>query len=133
MVKLDMTGEMMKPKNAELGEDYWKDKGSAWGSAIGDEGLLIRPNYPDLFELSDQLKAIGIPNEVLPFDVYQGPYISVHPGLNIWYSDDYPFRRWLIRGCTISPYGTIDVVVCDDTEALDVVSRLVPLVCLCEL
>jgi hypothetical protein len=71
---------MVKPKNAELGEGYWKDK----RGAIDDEGLLISPNYPDLFELSDQLKAIGIPNEVLPFDVYQGPFISVHPGLNIW-------------------------------------------------
>ena len=126
-----MTGEMVKPKNAELGEDYWKDKGSTWSMAIGDEGLLIRPNYPDMFELSDKLKMIGITNEICPFDVYQGPYVSVHPALNIWYADDYPFPRWLIRGCTISPYQTIDMEAGTDDEALDIVSRLVPLVCIC--
>ena len=126
-----MTGEMSKPANAELGEEYWRDKGSTWGRALGDDSLLIRPNYPDMFELSEKLKNAGIENEVCPFDIYQGPYISVHPALNVWYAENYPFPRWLIRGCTISPYDTIDVEVNADEEALDVVSRLVTLVCIC--
>lgn len=126
-----MTGEMVKPKNAELREDYWKSEGSAWGAAIGDEGLLIRLNYPDIFELSDKLKTIGIQSEVCPFDVYQGPYISVHPALNIWYADGYPLPRWLIRMCSISPYETVDIEAESDEEALDIVSRLAPLVCIC--
>ena len=126
-----MTGEMFRPDNAELGEEYWKDKGSTWGRALGNECLLIRPNFPDMFKLSDKLKNAGVKNEVCPFDIYQGPYISVHPALNVWYAENYPLPRWLVRGCTISPYETIDVEASTDEEALDIVSRLVTLVCIC--
>ena len=76
-----MTGEMSKPQNAELGEKYWSGKRTNMGySAIGDESILIRPNYPDYFELADKLKEAGFEAEVEPFDVYQGPYIRLSEG-----------------------------------------------------
>ena len=71
-----MTGEMVMPKNAELGEEDRKGRTTAWGSIMGDESLLIRPNYPDIFELSDKLKKLGVGNEVRSFDVYSGLYIQ---------------------------------------------------------
>lgn len=77
-----MTGEMTKPENAELGEEYWRGRRSWWGgSAIGDESLLIRPNYPEFFNLADELAGMGIDGAtVRPFDTYQGPYISTPEG-----------------------------------------------------
>ena len=73
-----MTGEMFKPKNADKGEDYWKDKTSAWGSVLGDDSFLIRPNYPDFFELRDKIRELSFKEaDVEPFDVYQGPYIDL--------------------------------------------------------
>ena len=79
-----MTGEMYKPKNAEKGESYWKGRTTGIGySAIGDDGVLIRPNYPNFFRLADRLKRAGYRATVEPFDVYQGPYVSV-AGCKIW-------------------------------------------------
>ena len=122
-----MTGEMVMPKNAELGEKYWKGRTTAWGSIMGDESILIRPNYPDVFDLSDKLKDMGIENEVCPFDVYQGPYIafddvytSFRP-LRIWYGEEQPLIKWLI----VSEVENMDAR--DDDEALEAISSLLPL------
>jgi hypothetical protein len=125
-----MTGEMVMPENAELGEEYWKGRTTAWGSIMGDESILIRPNYPDIFRLSDKLKEMGIQNQVFPFDVYQGPYIAfgdVYPSfrpLRIWYSEKQPLVKWLI----VSEVKNVDAY--DDEEALEVISTLLPLLCI---
>ena len=121
-----MTGEMVMPKNAELGEEYWKGRTTAWGSIMGDESLLIRPNYPDIFELSDKLKKLGVGNDVRPFDVYSGPYIQFGDlfSLQIWYSEEQPLLKWLI----VSEVKNADA--CDDEEALEVISALLPLLCI---
>lgn len=57
-----MTGEMYKPPNAEKGEDYWDGKSGTlgMGRAIGDEAMLIRPNYPEFFDIADGLRQAGI-------------------------------------------------------------------------
>lgn|SRR5487761_276015 len=123
-----MTGEMVKPRNAELGDDYWKRKSSSWGGIIGDEGALIRPNYPDIFDLSDKLTDLEIENEVSPFDVYQGPYIEVanvslfpcNP-LEIWYSDDSHVAKWSIVS-DLAPITTRN-----DEEAIKAVTTILPL------
>lgn len=121
-----MTGEMTKPKNAELGEEYWKGRSTSWGSVVGDEGILVRPNYPDIFALSDRLRELGIENEVCPFDIYQGPYIafddvrSPQP-LRVWYSEKYPLFKWLI----VSEVECVDVF--EDEEAIEMISALFPL------
>lgn len=121
---------MTKPKNAERGEEYWKGRSTSWGSIIGDEGVLIRPNYPDIFALSDKLTALGIKNEVRPFDVYQGPYIefaalsSFHHPLQIWYSEDYPLTKWSIVSELKPVYAR------DDEETLEVISSILPLLCI---
>jgi hypothetical protein len=77
-----MTGEMVKPPNAEKGESYWKGKSGVMGMgrAIGDDSLLIRPNYPEFFALADELERKGLWVSVEPFDVYQGPYLSTGEG-----------------------------------------------------
>lgn len=90
-----MTGEMFKPENAEEGEAYWKEKSGLMGSgrALGDDALLIRPNYPHIFNLRDQLKKEGIKCEVEPFDVYQGPYLACEgkrSNFKVWYDSDSP-------------------------------------------
>lgn len=98
-----MTGEMSKPKNAEKGESYWKGKKTNFGySAIGDESIFIRPNYPEYFELADLLKKkCHVEATAEPFDVYQGGYVrvggfkvgdepyamSLH-GLNFWLDEN---------------------------------------------
>jgi hypothetical protein len=121
-----MTGEMTRPKYAELGEEYWKGRSTSWGSVRGDEGILVRPNYPDIFALSDKLKDEGIENEVCRFDVYQGPYIGFdevrfpHP-LRIWYSEKYPLFKWLI----VSEVQCVDVF--EDEQAIEMISALLPL------
>ena len=74
----NMTGEMIKPKNADRDESYWKDKTGIFGRILGDESFLIKPNYPDFFELRDKIRKIGYRNaDVEPFDVYRGPYIDL--------------------------------------------------------
>lgn len=121
---------MVKPKNAELGNDYWKRKSFSWGSIIGDEGVLIRPNYPDIFGLSDILTSLGIENEVRPFDVYQGPYIQIgnkdssfppNNVLQIWYSDDLQISKWRIV-CSLG-----QIPACDSEEAIEVITTILPL------
>ena len=69
---------MIKPENADKGEDYWMGKIGIFGySAIGDDAVLIRPNYPDIFDIRDRLRKIGYKEaEVEPFDVYRGPYVD---------------------------------------------------------
>ena len=121
-----MTGEMVMPKNADLGDEYWKGRTTAWGSIIGDESILIRPNYPDIFELSDKLKKLRVRNTVRPFDVYSGPYIQFDDlsSLQIWYSEEQPLVKWLI----VSEVKNVDA--CDDEEALEAISALLPLLCL---
>jgi hypothetical protein len=121
-----MTGEMNMPKGAELGEEYWKGRRTAWGSVMGDESILIRPNYPDIFELSDKLKKLGIRNVVRPFDVYSGPYIQFDDlsSLQIWYSEEQPLVKWLI----VSEVKNVDA--CGDEEALEAISALLPLLCI---
>ena len=125
-----MTGEMIMPENAELEEEYWKGRTSDWGSIMGDESMLIRPNYPGIFELSDKLREMGIQNQVCPFDVYQGPYIAfddVYPSLRplrIWYSEEQPLIKWLI----VSEVTNMDAY--DDEEALEAISALLPLLCI---
>lgn len=72
------TGEMFKPKDADKGESFWRDKTSTWGRVIGDDAFLIRPNYPDFFELRDKLRGLNFEDaSVQPWDVYQGPYIDL--------------------------------------------------------
>jgi hypothetical protein len=124
-----MTGEMVKPQNAELGNDYWNGKSSSLGSIIGDEGVLIRPNYPDIFDLSEKLTSLGIENQVCPFDVYQGPYIEIgnHNSflpsniIQIWYGDDLQLlKRWI--ECDMERISS-----CDDKEAIDVITTILPL------
>jgi hypothetical protein len=123
-----MTGEMVKPRNAELGNDYWKGKSTSWSRIIGDEGVLIRPNYPDIFNLSDKLTDLGIENEVCPFDVYQGPYIEIGKNsflpcnhLEIWYSDDYHVAKWSIVS------GLAPITARSDKEAIKAVTTILPL------
>jgi hypothetical protein len=125
-----MTGEMVKARNAELGNDYWERKSSSWGSIIGDEGVLIRPNYPDIFDLSDKLASLGVENEVRPFDVYRGPYIEIgnynsflsNYILQIWYSDDLQqLSKWRIE-CPLE-----QISACDDEEAIELITTLLPL------
>ena len=73
-----MTGEMLKPENADMGEEYWRGKVGTWGSILGDESYLIRPNYPEFFEIRDKARKIGFKDaSVNPFDVYRGPYVEV--------------------------------------------------------
>ena len=74
-----MTGEMFKPEGANKGESFWEGKRSAMGySVIGDDAFLIRPNYPEFFELKDKIRRVGFRDaSVQPFDVYQGPYIDL--------------------------------------------------------
>jgi hypothetical protein len=85
-----MTGEMIKPENAENSEEYWKSRISNFGYRIlGDESYLIRPNYPDIFELRDEFKKHKVQCEVEPFDVYQGPYLSCRDRkghFKVWYA-----------------------------------------------
>lgn len=121
--KYRMTGEMVKPKNAELGQEYWKGRSTSWGSVIGDEGILVRPNYPDIFELSDKLISVGIENRVLPFDVYQGPFVDIPCGVEIWYSccDSAPGGKWFIKS------DVEHMNACDDDEAVEMVLTLLPL------
>lgn len=90
-----MTGEMIKPANAEKDEKYWKDKTGLMGvgMALGDDALLIRPNYPHIFNLRDQFKKEGIKCEVEPFDVYQGPYLACEgkrSNFKVWHDSDSP-------------------------------------------
>lgn len=89
-----MTGEMFKPENAERGEEYWKGRTAFFGSsALGDPGVLIKPNYSQIFELRDMLKAEGIKCEVKPFDVYQGPFLDCEgkrKNFKVWYESDAP-------------------------------------------
>ena len=74
-----MTGEMIKLPNADKGEEYWKGKVGVYGYRIlGDETYLIRPNYPEYYELRDELRKIGYKDaDVEPWDVYTGPYIDL--------------------------------------------------------
>jgi hypothetical protein len=73
-----MTGEMIKPQNAEKGEQFWEGKIGQWGTRVlGDEAYLIRPTYPQFFNLADKLKKMKMKASVEPFDVYQGPYIEI--------------------------------------------------------
>lgn len=69
-----MTGEMVKPEKADEIRDveYWKKVGG-----LGDEGVLIYPNYPECFDMTDKIKEIFSDASVEPFDKYQGPYISI--------------------------------------------------------
>lgn len=123
-----MTGEMVKPRNAELGNDYWKGKSTSWGSIVGDEGVLIRPNYPDIFDLSDKLANLEIENEVRPFDVYQGPYIEIGSSslpptnlLQIWYGDDFQLSKWLIVS------DLEHIFARDDEDAIKAIATILPL------
>ncbi|MEM0142512.1 MAG: hypothetical protein QXL94_00960 [Candidatus Parvarchaeum sp.] len=86
-----MTGEMYKPKNADKGERYWKGKLTNYGfNPIGNENILIRPNYPEFFDLADEIKKKTHEEAIVkPFDVYAGPYISV-PKLHL--------KFWLDEG-----------------------------------
>jgi len=73
-----MTGEMIKPKNADREEEYWRDQTLLGYRAIGDESFLIRPNYPIFFEFRDEIRKIGFKDaDVEPWDTYQGPYIDL--------------------------------------------------------
>jgi hypothetical protein len=89
-----MTGEMIKPADAEKGEEYWKDKTGIFGYRIlGDDAYLIRPNYPHIFNLADMLKKEGVNCDVKPFDVYQGPYLNCSgkkTNFKVWYDSDSP-------------------------------------------
>lgn len=90
-----MTGEMFKPEHAEEGEEYWRGKSGlmGMGRALGDDALLIRPNYPHIFDLRDTLKSEGIKCEVKPFDVYQGPYLDCQgkkKNFKVWYESEVP-------------------------------------------
>ncbi|GAI34064.1 unnamed protein product [marine sediment metagenome] len=89
-----MTGEMVKPENAEKGEEYWKGKTGILGyHALGDPGVLIKPNYPQIFDLKDMLKSEGITCDVKPFDVYQGPYLACRgkrTDFKVWYEQESP-------------------------------------------
>jgi len=89
-----MTGEMFKPEHAEKGEKYWKGKLTGYGTyALGDEAVLIKPNYPHIFRLKDELKSEGIICEVKPFDVYQGPYLACRgkrTNFKVWYETEAP-------------------------------------------
>ncbi|RLF28711.1 MAG: hypothetical protein DRN14_03685 [Thermoplasmata archaeon] len=92
-----MTGEMCKPKNAEKDEYYWEQYISPLGyRVLGDPGYLIRPNYPEIFDLKDFLEQTfpGLRCSVEPFDVYCGPYISTNIGISIWYGQS---KMWLIE------------------------------------
>jgi hypothetical protein len=123
-----MTGEMVKPRNAELGDDYWRGKSTSWGGIVGDDRVLIRPNYPDIFVLSDKLTDLEIENDVCPFDVYQGPYIEIgnnsllpYNPLQIWYSDDYHVAKWSIVS-DLAP-----ITARSDEEAIKAVTAILPL------
>lgn len=87
-----MTGEMIKPPNAEKGEKYWKGKLTGYGTyALGDESVLIKPNYPHIFKLKNELKAEGLICDVKPFDVYQGPYLHCsgkRTDFKVWYNNE---------------------------------------------
>ncbi|GAG57559.1 unnamed protein product [marine sediment metagenome] len=89
-----MTGEMVKPEHAEKGEKYWKGKTGIFGySVMGDPGVLIKPNYPHIFRLKNELKSEGITCEVKPFDVYQGPYLACsgkRTNFKVWYETEAP-------------------------------------------
>lgn len=97
-----MTGEMFKPPHADLGETYWHGKPGlmGMGQAVGDDHLLIRPNYPEFFDLADELNARGIEAGVEPFDVYQGPYVSTERGRVFAFSDEHGFHEgeWWLEG-----------------------------------
>lgn len=83
---------MGKPKGAEKGIAYWKDKIGTFGThVLGDEAYLIRPNYPQFFNLADKLKKMKMKASVEPFDVYQGPYIEIEgrAGMGkLWQSEE---------------------------------------------
>jgi hypothetical protein len=60
---------------------------------------VTRENYPDLFQLRDELAAAGVESEPRPFDQYQGPYLYVDgPGACVWYdSEDEEGSSFLIE------------------------------------
>lgn len=89
-----MTGEMIKPADAERDEEYWRRKTGLFGmAALGDPGVLIRPNYPHIFDLRDMFKAEGVQCDVEPFDVYQGPFLRCEgrkTHFKVWYDSEAP-------------------------------------------
>ena len=49
-------------------------------------------NYPDLFELKENLESMGAKVEARPFDKYQGPYLEVeYSGIHfrVWYHSEW--------------------------------------------
>lgn len=85
---IKMTGEMIKPDNAEKKESYWKGATIMGCPVLGDPGVLIYPNYPEYFDTVEGLREMGHEAEVEPFDVYQGPYILVNNKYKIWFEED---------------------------------------------
>jgi len=99
-----MTGEMYKPENAHRkDESYWIGRTGVWGtSLLGDDGVLIYPNYPEIFDLAEKIKKnTGYSAEPKPFDVYQGAYILVEGRVKIWKGEtiltDEVVQQWFIE------------------------------------
>lgn len=119
-----MTGEMIKPENADMDESYWKNRVGTFGhSVIGDNAYLIRPNYPKMFRLKDILKKNGFPEaEIHAFDTYQGAFIKDNRShCKIWanYNED-EYGTFIITDCPNK--SELEGYIGDIDEILDVLT-----------
>jgi hypothetical protein len=93
----------------------------------GEMGRADLKNYPEMVALTKTMRKNGLDAKMLPFDVYQGPYIFVSGlGVKIWYFNrkylhDNP---WIMEMSNGRFYSTQPSGVADDLTSKQVMSRL---------
>jgi predicted RNA-binding Zn-ribbon protein involved in translation (DUF1610 family) len=109
-----MTGEMVKPEKADEIRDieYWNKVGG-----VGDEGILIDPNYPIHFSMLDAIRKVFPDASIEAFDVYLGPKIDI-PGVGeVFRADTEGEVQWILtlrcfsNGITFDRLGLLDILV----------------------